>query len=292
MISLESAERALKDVYLGVLSDQINNRIDPLWAKIKKTTSDVYGNEIRKIPCWAWKYDSNEELKYPIFSMKLDTIKSEIEISDKAIRGCEKSAGAFVNLINSEMENLIKRSGVEIKNRLYSNTKSLDFQGLEEIFSNSMFCNGLNREMYEELQPRIAYWSGYPAPYQIQELIDNHNDEINLMICSPAFKRKYIEERLIREPLEYTEIGGLKYLLYNNYLPMITYPDIEDNVIYLINTNDFEIKELCDWEWLTNDSGKVLRQHPTLPKYQATLVKYCNLVCESPYKQIKIVIEK
>ena len=49
MVTLESAENALKTVYLGVVSNQLNVNSNPLLSKIAQTTSDVWGNEIRKL---------------------------------------------------------------------------------------------------------------------------------------------------------------------------------------------------------------------------------------------------
>jgi len=49
MVTLQSAENALKTLYLGVASDQLNTNINPLFAKIQQTSSDVWGKEIRKL---------------------------------------------------------------------------------------------------------------------------------------------------------------------------------------------------------------------------------------------------
>ena len=49
MVSLETAEKALKSVYLGVVQDQLNVGVNPLLAKIQQTTSDVWGKEIIKM---------------------------------------------------------------------------------------------------------------------------------------------------------------------------------------------------------------------------------------------------
>ena len=49
MVTLATADNALKEVYLGVVSEQLNTSINPLLAKIKQTTSDVWGKEIRKL---------------------------------------------------------------------------------------------------------------------------------------------------------------------------------------------------------------------------------------------------
>ena len=49
MVTLTSAQNALKSVYLGVVSDQLNINANPLLGKIKQTTADVWGKEIRKL---------------------------------------------------------------------------------------------------------------------------------------------------------------------------------------------------------------------------------------------------
>ena len=43
MVTLETANNALKEVYLGVLANQLNTTINPLLTKINQTTSDVWG---------------------------------------------------------------------------------------------------------------------------------------------------------------------------------------------------------------------------------------------------------
>ena len=45
MITLETAENALKEVYLGVVSNTLNIGANPLLTKIKQSSSDVWGKE-------------------------------------------------------------------------------------------------------------------------------------------------------------------------------------------------------------------------------------------------------
>ena len=46
MISLTTVNNALKDVYLGVIANQLNTNVDVVLGKIKQTTNDVWGKEI------------------------------------------------------------------------------------------------------------------------------------------------------------------------------------------------------------------------------------------------------
>ena len=43
MVTLASADNALKTLYLGVVADQLNTSVNPLFNKIQQTTSDVWG---------------------------------------------------------------------------------------------------------------------------------------------------------------------------------------------------------------------------------------------------------
>ena len=49
MVTMTSADNALKSLYLDVVTEQLNTGINPLLAKIKQSTNDVWGKEIRKL---------------------------------------------------------------------------------------------------------------------------------------------------------------------------------------------------------------------------------------------------
>ena len=49
MVTLTTAENALKSVYLNAISNQLNVEANPLLSKIKHSSADVWGKEIRKM---------------------------------------------------------------------------------------------------------------------------------------------------------------------------------------------------------------------------------------------------
>ena len=49
MVSLTSASNALKNVYLGVVANQLNVNANPLLGKIEQSTKDVWGKKIIKL---------------------------------------------------------------------------------------------------------------------------------------------------------------------------------------------------------------------------------------------------
>ena len=56
----------------------------------------------------------------------------------------------------------------------------------------------------------------------------------------------------------------------------------------MLNTKDFNLHQLCDWEWMEGENGNILIPSSSTPTYSATLVKYAELVCDRPSAQGKI----
>ena len=78
--------------------------------------------------------------------------------------------------------------------------------------------------------------------------------------------------------------GGYKAMSFNG-IPVVADRFCPDGTMYLLNTDDFCLHQLCDWQWLEGEDGKVLRQVAGKPVYTATLVKYADLVCTRPCGQ-------
>lgn len=287
MITLQTAEDALKTVYLGVIANQINCNTNPLLTKIKQTSKDVYGAKILKVPSWQRNYED-----CPCFEQELANMYGSIEITDKAIRCSQHSAGAFVNLLNDEMEHMLKDTQAELSTALFAKPNYAKFIGLEYLFDNKQkTLYGLDKKKYKELQA-VCLEEEKITPYRLMEIIDNYNDEIDLIVCGKKIMRDY-KQYLLDHNQEIRPIslsGGFNGLDFNG-VPMVAEKFIDDNEMYLLNTRDFEFKHLCDWQWLENENGKVIVQVSGKPIYKATIVRYGNLICDNPSKQIKITIK-
>ena len=48
MVTLQTADNALKSFYLDAVTDSLNMKINPLLAKIKRTSANVVGKDVRK----------------------------------------------------------------------------------------------------------------------------------------------------------------------------------------------------------------------------------------------------
>ena len=103
---------------------------NPFLAKVKQTSDDVWGKEIRKLAIYGLNGgigagtedgDLPEAAgnQYENFVLSLKNLYGSVEISDKAVRAAEHSAGAFVNLLTAEMEGLIRSSSFNFGRMLF-----------------------------------------------------------------------------------------------------------------------------------------------------------------------------
>ena len=81
--------------------------------------------------------------------------------------------------------------------------------------------------------------------------------------------------------------NGFKALS-NNGVPVVADKFVKEGNMYMLNTSDFKMHQLCDWRWIEGDSGRVLRQVAGYSRYTATLVKYAELICDRPVGQVML----
>ncbi len=135
-ITITNAEKALKTFYLDVVAHQLNMESNPFYAKIKQSENNVYGKEVRKPAIYginggisAGSEDGELPIasgnKYAQLTSTLKNLYGSIEISDKAIRAGENSAGAFVNLLSAEMDGLLRSAKFNFSRMLYGDGSGL-----------------------------------------------------------------------------------------------------------------------------------------------------------------------
>ena len=378
-VNLTNADNALKSIYLDVVSEQLNYQINPFFAAIKQSTNDVWGKEVKKLVVAGLNGGIGAGTEdgalptatgndYKQFVSTLKNLYGTIEISDKAIRASENNSGAFVNLLNAEMEGLIKSStfnfgrmlfgngsgalceitdvngtGFSVNNtaalmegmpvEIYDAGEKLTYQddlritavdrknsvvylnhdctedvgasgsiyirnsynqeitGLDAIFNSSVeTLYGLNKAENEWLKPYEKINQGTITEADIQLCLDMIEEQsggaVNFIVCSwgvrRALQKLFAESRRSIDMMELA--GGFKAMSYNG-IPIVADRFCPKGTMYFLNTNDFTLHQLCDWQWLAGDDGRVLKQVPGKPVYTATLVKYAELICSRPNGQ-------
>ena len=381
-INLSTADNALKSYYLDAISEQLNFNANPFLAQIKQTTKDVYGKEVRKVVSYginggigagsedgALPKSGNNNYKYMVSTLK--NLYGTIEISDKAIRASASDSGALVNLLEAEMEGLVKASSFNLSRMLFGdgsgilcqidsleggivtimggdtrnikegmlvdirypggavvdglegvrvlfiksdtqfviessttmgnviqggkvtlqNSLDKEITGLEKIFSDTdPYLYGIDRDMNSWCKPYKLNSTGDITEMKIQKAIDEielkSGETPNVIICSWGVRRAlqylFTIKGMMFDTVELK--GGYKAMSYNG-IPVIVDRHCPNGYMYLLNTNFFELDQLCDWSWLTDDDGRVLKQVPGKATYMATLVKYAELMCTKPSAQ-------
>ncbi len=387
MVTLTSADNALKSVYLGVVANQLNINANPLLAKIKQSTQDVWGKEIIKLAPYGINGgigagDETDPLptaaanNYVQFKSTLKNLYGKIELSDKAIRASANNAGAFVNLLNDEMEGLIKASSFNFGRMLYGdgsgllatvtaytaatkaitvdsvrnliegmvvdffdgstkvtdasgyrityvdrtnkqlflnlpsnfsaetivatqtifiqNSKGYEITGLGAIFdTTATTLYGLTKTDYPWLKPYVSTEETEISDGLIQGAIDfleeASGSQVNFIACASGVRRVYQEYLgAYRRNIDVMELaGGYKAITYNG-IPVVADRFVPEGSMFLLNTNDFTLHQLCDWKWLEGEDGRVIKQNVGYPTYSATLVKYADLICDKPCGQAVI----
>lgn len=381
MVTLQTAESALKNVYLGVVANQLNVKANPLLAKIKQSTKDVWGKEVRKLAPFGINggigagsetdaLPTSSANSYVQFVADLKNLYGKIELSDKAIRASANNIGAFVNLLSDEMEGLVKASSFNLGRMLYGDgsgllatvkshtskvitcdkvnnmiegmlidvyntsstkvnsnplkiiyvdrvnntvtyessetltinenftlyvqgSKGYEISGLGKIFSSDDTIYGVSRTAHPWLKAYSSASETEISDTLIQEAIDfldmNVDSQINFIACSSQVRRAYQEYLgAYRRNIEVMTLDGGYKTISHNGIPVVADRFVDNDTMYLLNTNDFTLHQLCDWKWLEGEDGRILKQNQGYPTYSATLVKYAELICDKPCGQAKI----
>jgi len=390
MISLKTADSALKNVYLEVLKNQFDYNIDPFFTKIEKTSNDISGSTVCKVIASGINggigagaetggLPSAVGNNYVKLTAPLKNLYAQLEISDKALRASANDSGAFVNLLNAEMDNLIESSKFNLRRMIYGNGSSL-LGAVAEFTKNSpvykvnnierfivgMRVNGLvdalsqtnmdnldvldvdyvnskitvesrgvmTADLEEDELFEFYLTNNYYPITGIGKHFDSANDTIfgvdksknefmvpnfvtiakssfdyisllqtidmtkmdkggntDFIVTGFEFRRevqKLLKNNAINCDLQVLG-GGFRTLsidgvsLYaNRFIPQKT--------AYLLDSSSFTLHQLCDWAWLTNDKGEILRQKEGYAAHNATLVKYCELIPNRMCSNTRIVL--
>lgn len=115
---------------------------------------------------------------------------------------------------------------------------------------------------------------------------EHFSSKINIILCSYKTRKKIAalvnaERRVVNSIDTRTGYGAVTV----NDVPVYADRFCPDDRILFLNTDDFSLYQLCDWEWLEDEDGKILKQVPGKASYSATLVKYAELICRKPCGQ-------
>lgn len=375
MITITNADAALKDYYLDAVNAQLSGEVSPFFNAIAKSSENVFGKDVKLAVAKGGMagvvagaedgaLPSPRSNRYYGITLPLKNIYGTIEISDKAMRASENSAGAFVNLLNAEMEGLVSGAKANFARMLYGDgngllckvaSKKSDhvlnvdaaksyFVGLkvtvdlstpvtttitavdvenktvtvEADFKSTTFAGGETisitgaegneiiglagifdgDSVYGFNKSNEAYFKPYTKSVasssltesDIVDVIDyieeNADGKVNMILCSHKV-RKQIAKLMSssRRIVNSADIAAGYSSIVVNDVPVYADKFCPEDRIYFVNTDDFVLNQLCDWAWLEDEGGRILKQVAGKAAYSATLVKYAELVCKKPCGQ-------
>ena len=377
MVTTQTADNVLKSYYLDAVAEQLDKSANPLLAAISKTTRDVSGRDVRKAVRFGVNggvgagteegaLPSSGGNRYAQFVATLKNLYGTIEITDKAIKASQNNEGAFVNILNDEMDGLIASSSFHFGRMLYGdgsgklctissvtgtkytvdtvqnlaegmivdvygsggsavatgrtvtavdrenaavtlsgasvtgtgnylvlqNSHGLEITGLGAIFSDSATLYGVNRAENPWMKPVKISSVGTISESKILKAIDEveafSGSKVNFIVCSSGVRRALFEALSAYRAITTVELeGGAKAISFNG-IPVVADRFCPKGTMYLLNTDDFALHQLCDWQWLEGEDGKVLKQVAGKPVFTATLVKYAELLCYRPCGQAQL----
>jgi hypothetical protein len=301
--------------------------------------------------------------QYIQMSTTLKNLYGTIEISDKAIRASANNEGAFVNLVNEEMQSLVKSASNNFGRMLFGNGTGI-LSTIQESDGDWVYVDYVQNfavGMYVDIAKMSSEYQNLPVlevdfkekrirlnvgsatsaelidmeiflhdsqgneitglgaifngdtlygldkdeigmrPYENREFGEFSEEKLeyaldnieaksgyrpDFIICSWGVRRaikEYYRDRNI--DVKNIEIEGGYKAIEILGIPVVVDRFCPENTMYLLSSEHFKLCQLCDWQWLEAEDGKILKQVPGKPVYTATLVKYADLLCSRPCGQ-------
>lgn len=165
--------------------------------------------------------------------------------------------------------------------------------GLDSIFKQRIY--GAHISDYPEIAPCNYIDKGAElrvldedAVLEFMDLYEEHCESMpaDIMLTHPRVKKAIFESlKSTRSNIATTELAGGFHGFTFNGVPLYSDVKCKAGNLYALNSKSFAMHQLCDWTWLSNEDGSILKQTPGKATYMATLVKYADLICDKPFLQ-------
>ncbi|MCH5164803.1 MAG: phage major capsid protein [Clostridiales bacterium] len=222
----------------------------------------------------------------------LDSTRNLVEglVVDMYANNGARKGTSRIRYVDRKNKKLVLDGSPSATDTLYvQGSKDKEITGIGALFKGTSIY-GVEKSKHPFLNPYTKDVGGAIDEIVIQEAIDALENEagstVDFIACSQEAKYSFIEYMSsYKRNIDVMELeGGFKTLSYNG-LPLVYDRFVPEGAMYLLNTKAFKLHQLCDWRFLETENGKILRQNQGKPTYTATLVKYCDLICQKPNGQ-------
>lgn len=194
----------------------------------------------------------------------------------------DRAAGTVI--FDRDMNDAVVNGAVYVHN-----SKDGELTGLGAIFDGASLY-GFNKSAEPYFAPLKVDADGKLTETALSDVLDTmeeiYDSRINMILCSFSTRKKIAalvdaNRRVVNTIDARTGYGAVTV----NDVPVYADKFCPDDRILFLNTDDFILCQLCDWEWLEDEDGRILKQVAGKAAYGATLVKYAELVCRKPCGQ-------
>lgn len=273
----------------GSLINMLNAEMTGLITDAKSTLARMlYGNEdgklttvVRKVSNYVFEVEDVKpfyvncdvsiqygSVEIPLTITNVDTEAKTITI-DRNLSDYSFAGGEYVMLYNMWKKELKGLAYIFDNDSIYGYSKATTpyFKPYDTTISRGDLC--------EDDLVKI-----------IDEIEEANGSKINMILCSFSTRRliaKLFESN--KQIVNTTDIQAGCTNIFVNTVPVYADAFCPDGRIYFVNSDDFVLCQLCDWSWLEDENGRVLKQVAGKAAFSATLVKYAELICKRPCGQ-------
>lgn len=164
--------------------------------------------------------------------------------------------------------------------------------GLGDIFTPNTTIYGIDRSQFKTFNPQIITKALAFDSIFMQEAIDTieefTGEKPNFIVMSAATSRAYVDEQnTYKRNLERKKVDGGYNLIAYDDVAIAKEKYMADGIIDFLNTADFKLARLADWDWMDLD-GKILSRIANKAAYEGSMVCYQELICKKIRGQARI----
>jgi hypothetical protein len=169
---------------------------------------------------------------------------------------------------------------------------NLELTGFGAVFTPDNTLYGVNRATNKWFNPQVMAAVGSISETKLQQATDDAERKaggnLNFYATTYGVRRSYqnilIQYKRMVDPMKL--VGGWEALSYNNK-PLVADKYCPTGTLFGLDLTTWKMLQLGDWDWISED-GAVLSRVADKPIWEATLVKYAEMICNKPRGNVKL----
>jgi hypothetical protein len=291
--------------FANLLSGEMQNLVSTAQASLNEM---LYGNGMTVI-AFTTRHDFGTPRSFNVPVRLIGNVKPNDAISFYTSNN-EKVGDVIVDTVNAATGVCTFKTGgtttVTRQERLYivkqgTENEGLALNGIDSLFLQNGKIYNVDTATHRGIKPFLSAKTIGATEYapvmtedDILSFLDGYEEHCqgnpaDIILTHPMVRKAIFENlKSHRSNVDVAEMaGGFKGFSFNG-IPMYADVKCKGGTLYALNSDSFGMQQLCDWTWLSGDDGSILKQIDGRAAYNATLVKYADLICEKPFLQGKL----